>query len=166
MKTLVNTLIFFFVLYSSNLSAQSQQSQSVTQKSKKDYPSLILLPSKDGIKNTSLVGVWQRSIVDKDSIGVFHINTLPLLKFLSADNTMKNITIESGGICSVIVSQGEYRHPSDSIYIEYLENDKTPIKEEDQKIRVRFLHDNLIELDFSMPKYTAKEYWLRLPVMK
>ena len=164
MKKFVSVLILFSLFMSSNLSAQS--SQELAQTDRNVAPSIILQPSQDGVKNKSLIGVWQRCKALQDSLGIYHVITIPILKFISSDNTMMNMGIGSGNVRSVIISQGTYQHPSDSIYIEYLGQD-TPLQSgEDNKIRVKFLHDDLIELDFSIPNYTTKEYWIRIVTPK
>lgn len=162
MKKIAGVLIMFLSFVSSNLSAQSSQDSA-----KNDnffVPSIILPPSQDGIRNTSLISVWQRCRVQQDSLGIYHINTIPLFKFISIDNTIMNMGVGRGNIRSVIISQGKYQHPSDSIYIEYLGQEMPIQSGENNKIRVKFLHDDLIELDFSMPTYTTKEYWIRVVV--
>lgn len=166
MKSLVFTFVLLLSFFGSNQSAWCNPSQVQPGMDEKDLSSVASNPSGDRTNSTSLVGVWQRCKVWKDSLNVYHINRIPLLKFISTDNTVMNIAIVGAGAQPIIVSKGKYQQPSDNIYIEYLDQDKPLEAGEDNKIRVRFLQDDLVELDFSMPKYTTKEYWVRVTGVK
>ena len=54
---------------------------------------------------------------------------------------------------AIIFSQGEYRLPSDSVYVEILGKSSDPVfvPGTENEISVERLHDNLIKLSFSMP---------------
>ena len=64
---------------------------------------------------------------------------------------------------AIIFSQGEYRLPSDSVYVEILGKSSDPVFIEgtENEISVERLHDNLIKLSFSMPDKEKRwvEYW-------
>jgi len=166
MKSLVFVFILLLSFFGSNQSAWCNPSQVQPGMDEMNLSSVASNPSEKRTKSTSLVGVWQRCEVWKDSLNVCHINRIPLLKIISTDNTIMNMAIVGASAQPIIVSKGKYQQPSDNIYIEYLDQDM-PLKDgENNKIRVSFLQDDLIELDFSMPKYTAKEYWVRVTDVK
>ena len=70
-------------------------------------------------------------------------------------------------IYAIIFSQGEYRLPSDSVYVEILGKSSDPVfvPGTENEISVERLHDNLIKLSFSMPDKEKRwvEYWFRVP---
>lgn len=166
MKSLTIVFAMLYVLSTSNLFA-SNNSLLVTQTEKSGNLFFSTSkPSEGKAKKISLQGAWQRCTLQKDSLGIYHINTIPLLKFILADNIIMNMKIGIGKNSSAVISQGKYEHPSDSTYIEYLEQDMPLQAGEDNKVRVKFLSENLIELDFSSPKYTAKEHWIRVTDLK
>ena len=68
---------------------------------------------------------------------------------------------------AIIFSQGEYRLPSDRVYVEILGKSSDPVfvPGTENEISVERLHDNLIKLSFSMPDKEKRwvEYWFRVP---
>lgn len=83
----------------------------------------LTVPSGQEVTNKSLEGVWQSCLVQPGAHD-FRIALLPVLKVISADKTFINIMTRGRDAKSnaIIFSQGEYRLPSDSVYVEILGN--------------------------------------------
>lgn len=120
------------------------------------------------VTNKSLVGVWQSCLVQPGEHD-YRIALLPVLKVISADKTFINIMTRGRDAKSnaVIFSQGEYRLPSDNLYVEIISKSSDPVfmAGTENEISVERLHDNLIKLSFSSPDKEKKwvEYWFRVP---
>lgn len=128
----------------------------------------LTIPSGQEITNKSLVGVWQSCLVQPGEHD-YRIALLPVLKVISADKTFINIMTRGRDAKSnaVIFSQGEYRLPSDNLYVEIISKSSDPVfmAGTENEISVERLHDNLIKLSFSSPDKEKKwvEYWFRVP---
>ncbi len=128
----------------------------------------LTVPSGQEVTNKSLEGVWQSCLVQPGAHD-FRIALLPVLKVISADKTFINIMTRGRDAKSnaIIFSQGEYRLPSDSVYVEILGKSSDPVfvPGTENEISVERLHDNLIKLSFSMPDKEKRwvEYWFRVP---
>ena len=128
----------------------------------------LTVPSGQEVTNKSLEGVWQSCLVQPGAHD-FRIALLPVLKVISADKTFINIMTRGRDAKSnaIIFSQGEYRLPSDSVYVEILGKSSDPVfvSGTENEISVERLHDNLIKLSFSMPDKEKRwvEYWFRVP---
>lgn len=128
----------------------------------------LTVPSGQEVTNKSLEGVWQSCLVQPGAYD-FRIALLPVLKVISADKTFINIMTRGRDAKSnaVIFSQGEYRLPSDSVYVEIIgkSSDQVFMAGTENEISVERLHDNLIKLSFSSPDKEKKwvEYWFRVP---
>ena len=128
----------------------------------------LTVPSGQEVTNKSLEGVLQSCLVQPGAHD-FRIALLPVLKVISADKTFINIMTRGRDAKSnaIIFSQGEYRLPSDSVYVEILGKSSDPVfvPGTENEISVERLHDNLIKLSFSMPDKEKRwvEYWFRVP---
>lgn len=128
----------------------------------------LTIPSGQEVTNKSLVGVWQSCLVQPGEHD-YRIALLPVLKVISADKTFINIMTRGRDAKSnaVIFSQGEYRLPSDNLYVEIISKSSDPVfmAGTENEISVERLHDNLIKLSFSSPDKEKKwvEYWFRVP---
>lgn len=128
----------------------------------------LTIPSGQEVTNKSLVGVWQSCLVQSGEHD-YRIALLPVLKVISADKTFINIMTRGRDAKSnaVIFSQGEYRLPSDNLYVEIISKSSDPVfmAGTENEISVERLHDNLIKLSFSSPDKEKKwvEYWFRVP---
>ena len=128
----------------------------------------LTIPSGQEVTNKNLVGVWQSCLVQPGEHD-YRIALLPVLKVISADKTFINIMTRGRDAKSnaVIFSQGEYRLPSDNLYVEIISKSSDPVfmAGTENEISVERLHDNLIKLSFSSPDKEKKwvEYWFRVP---
>ncbi|WP_073346708.1 TonB family protein [Bacteroides congonensis] len=128
----------------------------------------LTVPVGQEITDRTLEGVWQSCLVQPGA-NDYKIALLPILKIISADKTFMNIMTRGRDAKSnaIIFSQGEYRLPSDSVYVEILgkSSDSVFIEGTENKISVERLHDNLIKLSFSIPDKERRwvEYWFRIP---
>ena len=128
----------------------------------------LTIPSGQEVTNKSLVGVWQSCLVQPGEYD-YRIALLPVLKVISADKTFINIMTRGRDAKSnaIIFSQGEYRLPSDNLYVEIISKSSDPVfmAGTENEISVERLHDNLIKLSFSSPDKEKKwvEYWFRVP---
>lgn len=128
----------------------------------------LTIPSGQEVTNKNLVGVWQSCLVQPGE-HAYRIALLPVLKVISADKTFINIMTRGRDAKSnaVIFSQGEYRLPSDNLYVEIISKSSDPVfmAGTENEISVERLHDNLIKLSFSSPDKEKKwvEYWFRVP---
>lgn len=128
----------------------------------------LTIPNGQEVTNKSLVGVWQSCLVQPGEHD-YRIALLPVLKVISADKTFINIMTRGRDAKSnaVIFSQGEYRLPSDNLYVEIISKSSDPVfmAGTENEISVERLHDNLIKLSFSSPDKEKKwvEYWFRVP---
>ena len=128
----------------------------------------LTIPSGQEVTNKNLVGVWQSCLVQPGEHD-YRIALLPVLKVISADKTFINIMTRGRDAKSnaVIFSQGEYRLPSDNLYVEIISISSDPVfmAGTENEISVERLHDNLIKLSFSSPDKEKKwvEYWFRVP---
>ena len=128
----------------------------------------LTITSGQEVTNKNLVGVWQSCLVQPGEHD-YRIALLPVLKVISADKTFINIMTRGRDAKSnaVIFSQGEYRLPSDNLYVEIISKSSDPVfmAGTENEISVERLHDNLIKLSFSSPDKEKKwvEYWFRVP---
>lgn len=128
----------------------------------------LTIPNGQEVTNKNLVGVWQSCLVQPGEHD-YRIALLPVLKVISADKTFINIMTRGRDAKSnaVIFSQGEYRLPSDNLYVEIISKSSDPVfmAGTENEISVERLHDNLIKLSFSSPDKEKKwvEYWFRVP---
>jgi TonB family protein len=128
----------------------------------------LTIPSGQEVTNKNLVRVWQSCLVQPGEHD-YRIALLPVLKVISADKTFINIMTRGRDAKSnaVIFSQGEYRLPSDNLYVEIISKSSDPVfmAGTENEISVERLHDNLIKLSFSSPDKEKKwvEYWFRVP---
>ena len=128
----------------------------------------LTIPSGQEVTNKNLVGVWQSCLVQPGEHD-YRIALLPVLKVISADKTFINIMTRGRDAKSnaVIFPQGEYRLPSDNLYVEIISKSSDPVfmAGTENEISVERLHDNLIKLSFSSPDKEKKwvEYWFRVP---
>ena len=135
-----------------------------------NFKPLVLHKLEDGVKNKSLVGIWQICKATKDSLDNYLVFSGIGLKIISPDKTFKNISMSAGPTNSSIIMQGNYEIPSDSMYVEFFTYSFTPIFPVGtwNEIHVEFLHDNLIQLSFTYPgqKIPTKEYWVRVVALE
>ena len=132
-----------------------------------NFPELVV-PLGQEVENRSLQGVWQSCSVQPGEHG-YKILLFPVLKIVSADQTFMNIMTAGmdGKSNAVIYCQGEYSLPSDNTYVEMVDRSLDPTFTQGTKneISVERLHDNLINLSFTVPGQERRwtEYWFRVP---
>lgn len=128
----------------------------------------LTIPTGQEITNKTLEGVWQSCLVQPGAHD-YRIALLPVLKVISADKTFINIMTRGKDAKSnaMIFSQGTYRLPSDSVYVEIIgrSSDSVFVEGTENEISVERLHDDLIKLSFSIPGKEKRwvEYWFRVP---
>ena len=144
----------------------NSQATPVSNENRTRYKTLTLPKLEDGVKNKSLVGIWQACQAVKGSSGNYQITSGGGLKIISNDRTFRNIVMRAGTANSVITMKGNYEQFSDSIYVESIMYSLTPLFPAGVKneIHVKFLHDNLIQLNFNLPDQGRHidEYWVRV----
>lgn len=125
----------------------------------------IVLPAGQEVKCHELAGIWQFCLLEQKADG-YHLKLLPVMKFLSPDQTFVNVLAANNRI--VVTNQGTYTVKSETLYVEeILKTAYTNIIPGTRNdISYEFLHDRLMKVSFFIGltegNGLGSEFWYRV----